>query len=144
MGKKERPVKVVLDTNVLLSALLFRGSLARIAVLWKERIIVPVFSRETFQEFTSALKYPKFSLTKDEIKVIAEEEILPYCDVTDVTEKIEGACGDPDDDKFISCAVSASADFIVSGDKALTALKEYKAVKIIKPSDFLDLVASFE
>jgi uncharacterized protein len=144
MGKKKSPVKVVLDTNVLLSALLFRGSLARIAALWKERLIVPVFSRETFQEFDSALKYPKFSLTKDEIKAIVEEEILPYCDVTEVTEKVEGVCSDPDDDKFISCAVSASADFIVSGDKALTALKEYKAVKIMKPSDFLALMTSFE
>jgi len=144
MGKKKGPVKVILDTNVLLSALLFRGNLARIVALWKEGMISPIFSRETFQEFNSALKYPKFSLTKDEIKVIVEEEILPYCDVTDVTEKVEGVCRDPDDDKFISCAVSASADFIVSGDKAFTALKKYKAVKIIRPSDFLDLVASFE
>ena len=64
--------------------------------------------------------------------------------MTDVSEKVEGVCSDPDDDKFISCAVSASVDFIISGDKTTTALKRYKAVKIMKPSDFLYLVASFE
>ncbi|RPJ57270.1 MAG: putative toxin-antitoxin system toxin component, PIN family [Dehalococcoidia bacterium] len=144
MGKKKKAIRVVLDTNVLLSALLFGGNLARMVGLWKEGRIAPVFSRETFQEFSAALKYPKFSLSKDEIKTIIEEEILPYCDVTDVTEDTEGVCSDPDDDKFISCAISASADFLVSGDKALIALKKYKSVRILKPSDFLDLVVSLK
>jgi uncharacterized protein len=144
MGKKKKTVKAVLDTNVLLSALLFRGTLAKIAELWKEGTITPVFSRETFEEFNTALTYPKFSLSNDEIKAIIEEEVLPYCDVTDITEKIEGVCSDPDDDKFISCAVSASADFIISGDKALIAVKKYKSVKIIKPSDFLNLISSLK
>jgi uncharacterized protein len=144
MGKKKKSVTVVLDTNVLLSALLFKGSLTGIIDLWKEGKIIPVFSQETFQEFNTALAYPKFSLSKDEIKAIIEEEILPYCDVTDIAEKVEGLCSDPDDDKFISCAISAHADFIISGDKALIALKEYKSVKIIKPSDFLKLVASLK
>jgi predicted nucleic acid-binding protein len=46
-------------------------------------------------------------------------------------------CRDPGDDKFISCALSASADCIVTGDKGFCDLKQYKTVKIMNPSDFL-------
>ncbi len=138
MGKKEKTIKkVVLDTNILVSALLFRGELSRVVDLWKKGKIIPVVSRETFWEFRNVLEYPKFSLTKGEIKKIIEEEVLPFFEVVEVTNKIIGICKDPDDDKFLSCAVSASADFIVSGDKDLCNLGKHKSVRIIKASDFL-------
>lgn len=138
MGKKEKTaIKVVLDTNMLVSALLFRGDLSKIVDLWKNRIIAPVFSQETFREFKSVLEYPKFSLSRQEIKVIIEEEVLPYFEVINIAGKFNGACRDPDDDKFISCALTASADIIVSGDKDLLNLGNYKSVRIISASEFL-------
>jgi uncharacterized protein len=63
MGSKEKPLRVVLDTNVLLSALLLRGTTGRMVGLWKRGAITALFSRETFQEFSAALRYPKFALT---------------------------------------------------------------------------------
>ena len=135
MGKKEKAIgKVVLDTNILVSALLFKRELAGIVDLWKKGRIIPVLSKETFAEFKAVLEYPKFSLTRQEIKVIIEEEVLPYFEVIEVTDNIKGICRDPDDDKFIACAVSASADFIVTGDKDLLDMGKFRSVKIISAS----------
>lgn len=138
MGKKEKAVgKVVLDTNTLISALLFRGSLAVIVDLWKSGRCKPIFSKETFSEFRTVLEYPKFSLTTREMQIIIQEEVLPYFETVEVFEQITGICRDPDDDKFLACAVSASAAFVVSGDRDLLDLGSYKSIRTISPSDFL-------
>lgn len=138
MGKKQEKVKrVVLDTNVLVSALLFKGALSRLVELWRKGKMIPVISRETFEELTTVLQYPKFSLSKDEIKSVVEHEILPYFEIIEVVKAVKGVCRDPGDDKFVSCALSASVDCIVSGDKDFCDVRQYKTVKIISASDFL-------
>jgi uncharacterized protein len=138
MGKKKKAViRVVLDTNVILSAVLFAGSLSSLHKLWKESKIQPVFSRETFLELQRALHYPKFALSHYEIQMILEQEILPNFAVIEDSVPIGRVCKDPEDDKFLSCAVSASADFLVTGDKDLLAIRKYKTVRIITPSTFL-------
>ncbi|MBI5212473.1 MAG: putative toxin-antitoxin system toxin component, PIN family [Nitrospirae bacterium] len=142
MGKKEKAaVKVVLDTNILISSLLFKGELSQVVDLWKKGKIIPIFSRDTFDEFKTVLEYPKFSLTKHEMKVIIEEEVLPFFEVIEVADKIKRICRDADDDKFIGCAVSASANFIVTGDKDLLNIGRYKSVKILSASEFLRMTA---
>jgi hypothetical protein len=138
-AQQKAVIRVVLDTNVLVSALLFKTTLSKVIDLWQSGAIIPVISKDTFQELRAVLEYPKFSLSPDEIRAILEQEILPFFEVIDVVEEVQGICNDPADNKFISCALSASADYIVSGDKALIDLKQYKSVKIIKPSEFLKL-----
>jgi uncharacterized protein len=138
MGQKPKEVKrVVLDTNILVSALLFDGELCKFVELWQKGKIIPLISKETFGEFTAVLEYPKFSLSSAEIRSIIENEVLPYFDVIEISEDIRGVCRDPMDDTFIACALSASADFLVSGDKDFAALKHYKSVKIVRASEFL-------
>lgn len=138
MGKRQEKVKrVVLDTNVIVSALLFKGALSRLVELWRKGRIIPVISRETFAELATVLHYPKFSLSKDEIRSLIEHEILPYFEVIESVKSVKGVCKDPGDDKFISCALSASVDCIVSGDKDFCDLGQYKTVRIISASDFL-------
>jgi putative PIN family toxin of toxin-antitoxin system len=140
MGKKEKAgLRIVLDTNVLVSALLFTGELSEIVALWKQGKITPIFSRQTFAEFRNVLQYPKFSLTEREIKMIIEEEVLPFFEIAEAGNIAGGLCKDPDDDKFLSCAISAAADFIVSGDKDLCSLDRYKSTRIIRTSDFLKM-----
>ena len=140
MGKKEKTaIKVVLDTNVLISSILFRGELSRIVDLWKRGAIVPVVSRETFDEFRVVLEYPKFGLTEGEIRMIIEKEVLPFFEIVEIAHEISGVCRDPDDDKFIACALAASAEFIVSGDQDLCEVAKYKSVKIIRASDLLKI-----
>ncbi len=139
MGKKKEVRRVVLDTNILISALIFRGELSMLVELWKSGEIVPIISKETFEEFRAVLSYPKFRLTENEIKVIIEEEVLSFFEVVEGVEDINGVCTDPDDDKFIACALAANADFIVSGDKALCDVGRFKSVKIITAAEFLKL-----
>ena len=140
MGKKPKKIsRVVLDTNVLISGLLFKGKLSRIVGLWQKGKIVPIISKETFEELRTVLEYPKFSLSRVEIKSLIEHEILPYFEVVNVSKHVKGACRDPGDDKFISCAISANADGIVTGDKDLSDMKKYRAVRIIPASDFIKM-----
>ena len=141
MGKKKEKVKkVVLDTSVLISALLFKGELSKLVELWQKGKIIPVISKDTFQELRSVLEYPKFSLSQEEINTIIGNEVLPHFEVVEVTKEIKGVCRDAADDKFISCALSASASYIVSGDKDLCDLNRYKSVRIVTPSDFFKIV----
>lgn len=140
MGETPKKVRrVVLDTNVLVSALLFTGKLSKIVDLWRQGKVIPLISRETFEELRAVLEYPKFSLAPDEIQSIIENEILPFFEVVEIQENVRGVCRDPGDDKFIACAVSGPADFLVSGEKDLTGLKRYKTVKIIRVSGFLSM-----
>jgi len=140
MGKKREEVKrVVLDTNILVSALLFKGELSKIVELWKEGKILPILSKKTFDGLRTVLEYPKFSLAQNEIRSIIENEVLPFFEIAVVVKEVKGICRDPGDDKFISCALSASVDYIVSGDKDLYDLKRFKSINIIKASDFLKM-----
>jgi len=126
VGKKPKKIiRVVLDTNVLISALLFKGELSRIVGLWQEGKILPIISKETFDELRAVLEYPKFSLTAAEIKSLIEQEILPFFEVVNVSEHVRGACRDPGDDKFISCAISPKADRVLTGDKDLSDMRNY-------------------
>jgi len=140
VGKTPKKIiRVVLDTNVLISALLFRGELSGIVELWQKGKIIPVISKETFDELRAVLEYPKFSLSRAEVKSLIENDILPFFEVVNVRKHIKGACRDPGDDKFISCAIAASADWIVTGDKDLSDLKKYQSIRIIHASDFIKM-----
>jgi putative PIN family toxin of toxin-antitoxin system len=140
MGETPRKVRrVVLGTNVLVSALLFTGELSKMVDLWRQGKVVPLISRETFDELRAVLGYPKFSLAPEEIQSIIENEILPYFEVVEIKEKVRGVCRDPGDDKVLACALSGAAHFILSGDKDLTDLKSYKTIRIMKASEFLRL-----
>jgi uncharacterized protein len=130
-------IRVVLDTNVLVSAILLKGRLSMFQELWKDGTLSPLLSRETFQEFKTVLGYPKFSLSADEITAIIEDEILPYFEVIVIKEKIEGVCRDPNDDMFLAVAVNAQAPYVVTGDKDLLALRRYKSIAIVTPQEYL-------
>ena len=137
MGKKE--LKVVLDTNVLVSALLFKGGLSKLLFPLKKFILL--FSEETLNEFIKVLHYPKFSLTEDEIEYLLQFEILPYSKIVEVTFKFDKEiCPNKDDQKFLELAVSAKANYIITGDKDLLNLKEINKIKILSPKEFLSLL----
>jgi len=138
MGKKEKEVKrVVLDTNVLISGLLFDGEASKIVRLWQERKIIPVICRQTFEELRAVLQYPKFALTKQEILNILEIEVLPYFEVIENVQEIQGACRDPEDDQFLACALSAEVEYLVTGDRDLADLKRFRNIQIVTIAEFL-------
>lgn len=75
---------MVVDTNVIMSALLFGGTPGRLIPLWKEGRITPVVSAPIAAEYLRVPAYPRFGLTENEIHYRIHREILPYCDVIDV------------------------------------------------------------
>lgn len=119
--------------------MLFKGRLEKLHGLWSKGAITPIISKETFRELKTVLEYPKFSLNENEISAIIEDEILPYFKVQEITRRVRGVCKDRDDDKFLSCALSAGAGFVVTGDNLFYDLKKYQSIKIIKPADLLKM-----
>jgi putative PIN family toxin of toxin-antitoxin system len=136
MGQKE--IRVVLDTNVLVAALLFTGPIGRLVSLWRERRIVLLLSKGVFIEYLRVLGYPKSKLSGEEIKALVEEYILPFGEMVTVADTPAIIREDPAGDKFLALAAVGRARYIVSGDKHLLALREYRSVKIVTPREFLE------
>ena len=133
-------LKVVVDTNVVVSALLFGGIPGRLIDLWQMGSIRPMGSKQIIDEYLRVLTYPKFKLSEEEINFLLYQQILPYFDIIDVHFGPTIIKKDPEDDKFIRCALAGKAKFIISGDQHLLALKFYRKIKIVSPADFIKIV----
>lgn len=133
-------MRVVFDTNVLLSAFLWQKGLKPIYQIIRSGKVNPCFTQATWSEFLRALSYKKFE--KQLLKIgVAPEEIIRLlvsraCFVSSHFQ-IEEIKEDPTDNSFLACALSAQASFIVSGDKHLLTLKEFQGIPILSPKEFL-------
>ena len=130
-------MRVVLDTNVVVSALLFSGVSSKLVPLWQSGAIAVLLSRSMLEEYLRALSYPKFQLTEAEIKSLIQEELLPYVEVVKGGRRLHVVERDPSGDKFIECAVTGKARIIISGDKDLLSIGHYKKILIQSPAQFL-------
>jgi len=132
-------VRVVLDTNTVLSALLFpRGRLSWIHDLWTAGRILPLVCRETARELIAALAYRKFELGEGEIQTLLAA-YLPFTEAIDVSDDTIAdvpLCSDPDDQKFLGLAAIGRADVLVSGDRALLKLAKAVTFVIESPAEF--------
>lgn len=118
------PLRVVLDTNVVVSALVFGGGPpARIRRGWQEGSFVPLASAETAQELVRVLAYPKFKLSAAEQDHLLADYI-PSVQVVRIPASLPRvpACRDPFDVALLHLAVAGKAQALVSGDKDLLAL----------------------
>lgn len=134
-------MRVVIDTNVIVSALLFGGIPGELIPLWKEKVIRPLISREILEEHLRVFAYPKFELTENEINFLVYSEMLPWFQTVEVKQSEEIVRADPSDDKFIACAVAGCAGAIVSGDRHLLDLGFFRSVQIMTPSQLLQKVS---
>ncbi len=127
--------RLVLDTNVLLSALLFQaGSLAWLRHAWQSDAIRPLASRETTEELIRVLAYPRFELT-DEDREDLLGDYLPWCETAVVPGSTEVPdCRDPSDRPFLALALVAKADVLITGDKDLLVLTSTFSVPILTPA----------
>ena len=120
------PLRVVLDTNVVLSALVFGGGTAgRLRLGWQQGVFVPLASTATVQELVRVLAYPKFRLTR-----LAQDELLadylPHVEAVRIPQPPPTVpdCRDPLDVPFMHLAVAGKAKVLVSGDRDLLALAD--------------------
>lgn len=134
MGKGE---KVVVDTNIFISAFGWGGRPLEVIELLEKEEIRNCISEEIFNELFTALSYPKLAFP---IKLQTEilEFVLARSDFYTPKENIKLA-PDPKDNKFIECALEAHAKFIITGDKSFLSLKQVKSIRIVTPEDFLKI-----
>ena len=135
------PPRLVLDTNVVLSALLFSSrSLTWLRHEWQAKTIQPLASRDTAMELIRVLAYPKFRLTEDDREDLLGA-ILPRCETVTVPEGIEvPEFRDPLDRSYLELAVAAEADWLVTGDKDLLDLATIFSVPIVTPATLRDIL----
>lgn len=129
------PVRVVLDTNVVLSSLLFTsGRLRWLRSAWQLAAIMPIVSQLTTMELLRVLAYPKFHLTQLEREDVLAE-YLPYCEVvTPVEDTSTPLVRDAADQMFLHLAVASNATYLVTGDSDLLSLAGVSlAVTIVTP-----------
>lgn len=146
MGTRPRPIgspaRVVLDTAVVVSALVFDGGrLAWLRSAWREELIRPLVSKATVSELLRVLTYPKFRLSLEEQQVL-QADYLPLCEpvIATVPASRVPRCRDPFDRPFLSLALAGRADFLVSGDDDLLILAPRFTVPIVKPAELRTLL----
>ena len=128
---------VVIDTNVLVSGLLFGGSPGKLVELWKKGHIRPYMTQEMIDEVIRVLAYPKFQLTESEIHYLLYVELLPFFEIVVAATGPVIVESDPGDDIFLRGAEAAGARFVITGDKHLLSVRTYKNIAILTPTQFL-------
>ena len=130
--------RVVLDTNTLISALLFSGTASRLVPLWQSRRITVLVSKEILEEYLRVLAYPKFQLGDREIRALIEEELLPFVETVRVRRRLAVVRRDPEDNKFLECATASRAKYLVTGDRDLRDLESYRGITVLTVGEFLE------
>ncbi len=127
--------KVVIDTNIYISAIFWGGKPREVVDLGRDKNILIFTSLDIEKEIAEKLR-TKFKLDEEKVNKV----LLDFATFTipvKVTKRIQAVPDDPEDDKFIECAISCNADYIVSGDRHLLNLKGYAGIRILKASEFL-------
>lgn len=132
-------MKIVIDTNIYISAIFWGGKPREIVDLGRSEKIL-IFTSSAIENELAEKLSTKFGLAEDEVKNILLD-FSTFTIPTAVSIHVEAVSDDPEDNKFIECAITCDADYIVSGDGHLLSLKEYAGIKILKASEFLAMLS---
>ena len=139
LGAQNKP-RVVIDTNLVLSALVFsQGRLSTLRIAWQSKQCQPLASTATAAELLRVLAYPKFKLSAaDQQELLAD--YLPYCTTVRMPSKLPTTpdCRDKFDLPFLHLAVAGKADYLVTGDQDLLCLAEQFTCPIITADQFIN------
>lgn len=132
--------RVVIDTNLVLSALVFGGSTTRLRAAWKSDRLIPLVSEVTITELIRVLAYPKFRLTEAEQADLLAD-YLPFCETVVMPDKLLliPECRDRFDEPFLVLALVGQADYLVTGDRDLLCLVEQFSCPIVTAGQFFEL-----
>jgi putative PIN family toxin of toxin-antitoxin system len=129
----------VLDTNVYISAILFRGKPRQIleSVLRGElRVFI---SEPIVEELRGVLRRPKFGFSVEAVQTIITE-VLGFANFVQPSRQLDVVIEDPDDNRILECAIEAGAVYLITGDMHLLNLRNYRGVKVVNPDEFLEKV----
>ena len=134
-------MRLVLDTNTVLSALLWRGTPYRLLeAIRKQSPTLQLYSSPVLlEELTDVIGRPAFSQRLISSGKTARQVLADYIEIVDLVEPLEvpRVVRDPDDDHVLACALTAKADLIVSGDKDLLDLNSFQDIQILAPAQAL-------
>lgn len=130
-------MRVILDTNVFVSGVFFSGPPYRILEAWRGGKLQLVASQEILEEYqrvgeTLAEQFPGVNLQPIIDLVTTNAEIFPNQVLP------ESLCEDPDDDKFIACALAGRCRVIISGDRHLLKVSGFRGLTVMSPRRFID------
>ena len=135
--KRQAPPRWVLDTNVVLSALIRPGGVSgRLRLAWQAALFVPLVSRATTLELVRVLAYPKFRLGEDEQHDLLAD-YLPWAEPVTLPAIMPPVppCRDRDDAPFLQLAVMAQAEALVTGDRDLLVLGDDAPCPLLTPAE---------
>jgi putative PIN family toxin of toxin-antitoxin system len=135
MGKK----KIVLDTNILISAFGWKGKSQEIFNRVLNGELELFSSQKQMEEIVRVLAYPKFGF-QEEQKSRFISILYSIAKIVDIPGKLKVIADDPDDDVILETAVVSNSKFLVTGDEHLLSIKEYKGVMILTASELLDVI----
>ena len=136
-------MKLVLDTNIVVSGTFWKGDSFRILDLVNKGKVNIIVTQPILEEYDKIIHSEEILEKIDiyqQVKIKVLQDILSKATLVDPKEKIQIIKDDPDDDKFLEAAIEAKADYIISKDKHLLKHREYKGIKIIKPEEFLKII----
>lgn len=135
------PVRVVIDTNLLVSYLLTAGeTISRIIAAWESGQIIPVVSPPILVELTDVLERPRLRQHMVRAPHILIDLLTQEALLTSGEFQVTGISRDPKDDKFLACAIEGRAAYIVTGDADLLVLGAYEGISIVRPFELLELI----
>jgi putative PIN family toxin of toxin-antitoxin system len=131
-------IKVVFDTNVWVSGLVFKGEVRKALQKVLDEEARPVISIALLRELEKVLLSAKIGYSQ---RAAAEtlHQVQELCLLVHPTQTIHVIRADPADNKVLECALEGIADLIVSGDKHLLDMKMFRGIRIITPKEFLDI-----
>jgi uncharacterized protein len=131
------PERVVFDTNVWISGFLWRGAAHKCLLLAKAGIVQVVYCQECVAELSTKLR-EKFGYTENNIQAVVYQ-IHHMGEPVAISGNLHVVSHDADDDKFVTCAVSGEAAFIVSGDHHLLDIGAYENIRMITPRECITI-----
>ncbi len=133
MGKK----KIVLDTNILISALGWKGNPHEIFKRVLDEEFELLLSEQQLEELKEVMNYPRLKFTEEQ-KSKFLTVLLSVAKIVKTSETLHHIKEDPDDDLILECATENKADYLISGDEHLLTLKTYLGIKIVTATEFLE------
>ena len=129
-------LRIVLDTNVIISGILFGGiprSILDMLISGQHDFFL---SMAIIEEFREVLNRPKFGFDNGNALMVVEE-LHSLCTIVKPVKSIKFIIDDPADNKILECAVAANAEIIISGDSHLLSIGSYNGIKILSPRQLI-------
>jgi putative PIN family toxin of toxin-antitoxin system len=130
-------MKIVLDSNIFVSSFYWKGNPRKVFDRVTNGFDELYITDEILKEISTVMSSEKFNTNRQEMEEYIEI-IESYSIKLFPQNKVGKVSRDKDDDKILQCGLEGNVDFIITGDKDLLVLKEYKNIKIMKPKDYLE------